>query len=475
MKSQKGSITIFALLSMILVMTTLFTLLEASRFQYLKRLAALQTKSALESVFANYSSYYWKYYHMLGCDYDQVDEALIQIGESRYNSLTERSNLLLFQTNNVHVDAYTLLTDGRGTAYIHAVAEYMKSHILYETAKELFNQYEAVRDMMENHTLDIDMIDQAVEQLGIQETENEVRTRGSKDAAESNPLEFIQRLQKNGILELVLEDTEEISEEEFSIAKTVSHRNLKEGNQELEKTDWLDKVWMQQYCLRELSNYSTQKEGHVLSYEVEYLIGGKAEDNSNLKVVVKELLLIREVANFLYLMSDVSKQEEAGAMAMALAGGSMNPVLIETIKAGLLAAWAFGESILDVRALLTDQSVPLIKNKQIWTLELENIGELVGSDKYLIAKEGEWGLSYSDYLGILLLFQSENLLAMRSLDVQELSLQKLYGDEEIQMDHFVMRLKANVTYGYRPIFSSLSKIIPNWKYEIYTVEEFGYY
>ncbi len=492
MRQQKGSITIFSLLAMLVVMTTIFSFLEMSRFQELKRLGELQTEIALESVFANYSSYLWENYHLLGCNLSQMESIMTEVGNGRYDKNTERTNLLLFQVQDVEVQEYTLLTDGNGAAYIHAVAGYMEEHILYETAKEIFSQYEAINDLKKSSTLDMSNIDKALEEMkkvevsegeSNQEIEKSVdNTRRGKsigsskkqEVSFSNPLEEIKQVQEAGILELVLEDTSGLSDGSFSLSEAVSNRRLATGNSHIEETDWLDKVWLQQYLLMYMSNFCNNKEGHSLSYEMEYLIGGKDNDCDNLKVVVTELLGIREMANFLYLMSDVKKVGEARALATALVGVSGNPLLIEVVTTGLLTAWAFGESILDVRSLLQNKHVPLIKNASLWTLELENIGEI--SQGYLTAKEGEWGLSYENYLAMLLLFQSEKILAKRGMDMQEATLKQLYGND-IQLDQFMISAHVRVTYIYSAVFSSLEQITTdmNWTYQVSSVSSFGYY
>lgn len=500
MQHQKGSITIFALLAMLLVMTTLFSFLECSRYHDLKRLAVLQTESAIESAFANYSSYLWDYYHLLGCNLSQMEPVITEIGNSRYDETTGRSNLLLFTINNINIQAHTRLTDGEGTAYIHAISKYMKTHILYDAAKEIFNRYEAVKNIKENSMWDILNMDVALEQLNtakeqIQKQDTTIENadvQNSEDIEDSkemsdavavgsskesdgqiiNPLEVMKQLQKNGILELVLEDTANLSEKQILLENAVSNRKLIAGNQEIEETEWIDTIFLQQYLLDVMSNFCEKKDGHSLFYEAEYLIGGMEYDYENLKVVAAELMLIREAANFLYLMSDTEKVEEAGALAATLVGISGNTILIEAVKVGILTAWAFGESILDVRALLQNKRIPLLKNKNIWTLELDNIEEL--SKGYMTAKEGEQGLCYEEYLGILLLFQSEKKLAMRGMDMQEITLQELYQNPNLYLDEFITNVEIKAVYEYRPIFYSFYDIFQRWDYAITVVQNYGY-
>ena len=461
-------------------MTTIFSLLECTRYQEIKRLAKVQTQTALESVFAEYSSLLWKNYQLLGCTQTQLEAKVTEYGNFRYDAKTKRTNFLLFQVKKAELVEYTLLTDGEGKAFMHEVSDYMQKHIVYEAAKKIWNQYEVVRKMKEDSSMNLSDIDTALKQLEEAKTEEaksekitSTGTAKKKENSDTNILEVIKNIQKNGVLNLVLKDTKDLSEQKLSLGQSVSHRTLAKGNQSMEETDWIDKIWLQQYLLLTFSNFCDEKEDRSLSYEVEYLIGGKETDIANLKIVVTELLAIREAANFLYLLSDVKKVEQAGAMALMLAGISANPILVEVIKTAILTAWAFGESILDVRALLQNKRVPFLKNETLWTLELENIEELTTDDT--TAKESELGLSYQDYLGILLLFQKDQRLAMRGMDVQEAALRKEYKD--IQMDQMVVRAVMKVTYTYAPVFFAIDTLCRGyrWKYEVTAVENFGYY
>ncbi len=62
-----------------------------------------------------------------------------------------------------------------------------------------------------------------------------------------------------------------------------------------------------------------------------------------------------------YLIQDQQKCIEAEELAVALMGWSMNPPVVDATKWGILAAWAYSESILDVRALLEGRRIAWIK------------------------------------------------------------------------------------------------------------------
>ena len=65
-------------------------------------------------------------------------------------------------------------------------------------------------------------------------------------------------------------------------------------------------------------------------------------------------------------------------------------------------AWAYGESLLDVRTLLAKGKVPMLKAETEWKLPLEKLGMLAEVLKECDAGGGN-GQSYEDYLSGLLI------------------------------------------------------------------------
>lgn len=480
MKRDKGSITIFSLISLLLITAALFALLEGTRLQEIRRFARLQTESALESVFANYNSYLWENYHILGADFDEMEEILQKSADGRMG--TSDLNLLSFQAKDCEIKGYTLLTDGQGAVFIGSVSTYMKDNILYETAKEIYNQYEAIKNLLNASEVDLSKIDEAIKEIETMTQNSESVSVGTsgKIQNENDPdigglLKEAQNWGEYGILELVIKDTSKVSSAENDFSNGLLVRQLNTGKNSVEEeVTWMDSILLQQYLLTYMSNYRDIQKGRALSYEVEYLLGGKSSDRENLQVVVSKLLAIREAANFLYLISDPVKNQQAEVLAMAMGGTTLNPVIIEVIKIGLLTAWAFAESILDVRALLEGKKIPLLKSEDSWTVELENIGSI--TQEFSSAKDSTWGLSYENYLGILLLFEEEESLAMHAMNVQEATIRKKEGSS-FGMDCLVTRANAQIRYSYEPIFPFLQVINAEkrWEYEVLTNGDYGYY
>ena len=154
-------------------------------------------------------------------------------------------------------------------------------------------------------------------------------------------------------------------------------------------------------------------------YEQEYLLGGLGSDQENLEAVCKKIMNIRMISNYTYLLTDSVKQAEAQTMALTLCSLISMPALTEVVKHALLFAWAYGESIVDVRVLLKGKKVPLAKTSDSWQLQLSNLSALGTEQEVVTEKDMGRGLSYQDYLKALFLLESREILSMRCLDLVE--------------------------------------------------------
>ena len=471
MKRKKGSITLFSSIALLLVSAALFALLEGTRLQEMRRFALLQTESALESAFGNYHTYLWERYRVLGADGSSMQKIVERSAGGRMGNGT---NLLRLVPEDVQLEEYTRLTDGGGTVYIANVASYMKENFVYEMAKEVYSQYESIKQILNMSQMDTSNITSALEKMEKSDSAKQTRTR-DKSVDVKEILENAKHWMDVGILHLVMENTDEISDMELEYGNGVLDRKLLEGKNPVEYTNsWTERILLQQYLLTYLSGYMDKNENGALSYELEYLVGKKSSDIENLKIVVTKLLSIREASNFLYLISDSISMAEAEAMAILLVGATANPVLIETVKIGLVTAWALGESILDVRAILAGKKISLLKSEESWTLELENLGVLSNTDR--MAKESSWGLGYEEYLGILLLLEKEQNLAMYAMNLQEAAIRKNTGDSQFCIDTLITHAKGRVKYSYNPVFPFLSVINAEerWEYAVWASAEYGY-
>lgn len=476
MKGEKGSITVFTALSLLLVTAALFALLEGTRLQELRRFANLQTELALESVFANYNAALWEEYHLLGTDRTQMEQYLEQIANGRKGDGT---NLFRLRAEEMKMREDIRMTDAEGKVFIKSVATYMSDNWIYETSKEIYNQYEAIKHLMESSDMDRGNITAALEE--VENAQKQERNRFTQQPQERKLdvvklLETIEQWQQYGILQLVIKDAGALSTKALNLQNGLLNRMLQKGTYiSEEEISWQEKLLFQQYLMTYLSQFQEEKETHALEYEIEYLLGNQSSDIENLKIVATEILAIREAANFMYLISNPSKIAKVESAAALVGATSLNPILAEVLKVGLLTAWAFAESVLDVRALLSGKRIPLLKSDETWTTELENIGEVLNG--YPMAKESTWGMDYKSYLRVLLLMHNEQEIAMRAMNVQEGTIREIYQDNTFCLDELLVAVSMEITYGYNPVFPFLEVIDAEkrWKYQVLGKESYGYY
>lgn len=474
---RRGSITIFAALALMLVAQLLFTLIEGARYLEMEKAVTMNTDSVLESIFADYCSPLWETYHLLGVTAaDREGTFSLNNREAQLRNLTGENlgskgsvahfsgvSFLAAEMVDVGFDSYLLMSDQGGKVYEAAVCTYMKENFVYETAKSIYNNYDAVKELKKNYGGSDARIDEAINALEEAEDESpnlkgrgtsiaepqESQAQGSSE--EENPLTAVAQAKQKGVLSLVLPQSTSLSEAQLQLGQTVSHRQLQVGTGgSVSEGDWYQKVLLNQYFVNYLACYTNPREGRAMNYELEYLIGGKAADTENLRTVVGELLAIREVLNMASIVASPEKQEEAMVLAMALAGFTLNPIIIEIVKYGILAAWAFVESVLDLRTLLDGGKVSLLKSQLDWTSNVHNLPALLSG--WSQAKNCPQGLGYSDYLGLVLLFHSGDKLAMRAMDVQEATVCMRPGYESFRMDHLICETKIRATYEYSPVF-----------------------
>lgn len=497
---KKASITVFAALSLMLVAQLLFTLLEAARHYELQKVLYMNTDTVLESVFADYCSPLWETYKILGVRVDDTEGKLCfnnreaqlrgltsdHLGSKEQKTLLSGISLLTAEMTDARYDPYRLLTDQNGVVFQKAVCTYMKKNIAYEMAKSVYNHYEAVKEVKKDYKNPDEGIADAMDALkhpekyetgetgkagnsssrqlkGAARQSYKIKNKDSEEtgAATENPLETVTEVKKDGVLSLVLPENARVSGKSINIEETVSHRSLEKGTMDsYAGTDWYQKVLFHQYLVNYLGNYVEKQQDRVLEYELEYVLGGKANDAENLKIVVSELLAMREPLNMASLTASSQRQSEAMALAVTLAGASANPTVIEAVKYGILVAWAFAESVLDVRTLLSGGKITMIKSDADWTSNVHMIPELLSG--WSVAKDCSQGLDYGQYAAILLLFHKGNTLAMRTMDVEEAYVQTQEGYENFQMDHVLCETELTATYEFQPVFLGFVSILENF-------------
>lgn len=484
---QNGSITVFAALAMMLIASFLFALLEAGRVHILEAYADMKSDLGIDSVAAEYQPGLWENYHLLCLDGayggDEFSiERVNQVLERRIcqNLQTEgvTDNILGMRITRAEAERYQLLTDGDGQVFLHRIADYMKGNLLLEAADILYEKYKTAETLDNGQEME-DSIENAQNAIleakeypedngssedvagGPTEEENAITTdeaAGSADEVKENPLEIVLELKENAILGMVVEDVTALSSRKLDAGSRLEQRVCQGGNAgESEKIAWYEKVLALEYLDHYYADYTgAPSEEHAVSYEMEYVLCGKTTDKANLEAVVDRLLLIREAANVIHIVEDADKRNEAKAIANALAGFTGNAVVIQLVQIGIIAAWGFIESIQDVRALLRGDKIALLKSKNQWTTDITNLVQSFQSTSK--AKNCDNGLSYADYLKLLLWLLPEKELAYRMMDVMEHNIRCIPAYQNCRMDHMICRMEYATGFEADAFFSKLAVI-----------------
>lgn len=472
-----GYLTVYVALSMTILISLCLALIEGARSNAIRMEAEIIMEVGLNSILAEYhralfeqynlfyidSSYgtsetSWKktqdhltYYLEKNCDINDVT-----LGQSKYR------NFLGMTVNEVKIQGLALATDNGGSFFRKRAIEAIQNDIGLETLEEVIKWIDVVEGKgwdKSNLELEQSKINEQID-----EHINEQRELSELQWDNTEVPDFIKRLEQKrttGILNLVIDDTSEVSQAEVDLS-TLCYERLQKGilnagNVDIEKTSTSEKMnteiierfLFQEYILRYGNYYGKILDKGVLKYQIEYLISGKNNDIENLKSVVYRISAIREAANSAYLFMDEVKCAEAEAAAALIATVMLVPEITPLLKVSILLGWAYAESLYDVKVLLAGGKVPLIKNAENWHYDIE--GVLNPND---VEENIGWnnGLTYDDYLRILLVLMNLELQTFRFLNIIEMDIRNTPGSIGFRMDGCIDYIQASATftstYGY---------------------------
>ena len=428
---ERGSITLFLALILSLLLSLVCTSIESVCMASARTQILNSMDIGLYSVFGQYDRKLLEEYDLFALDGSmgggQLNLAKICDNLESYMKPVLKQNSQKLELHQSGLTGYRLLTDECGEVFYQQIVQYMQETLGSQGVQLLLNKMSDRERKTEEADLkakqaetggSIDRYDSEMDQASqksrqaAQEAENRQQQEGQISTQPAptqpqadNPISIIKRIMKMGILELVLPPGREISTWTVSKDTMVSGRQLQQGMEMPDgvtaDSSYTSGVLFQQYLMNHLGNY-TDPSKESLAYQMEYVFGGRDNDIDNLKSVASKLLFIREGVNFACLMADNVKRTEAQALAAAIASGFLVPPAAVVIESALLLCWAFAESVLDVRELFAGGKIPLVKTSADWQISLSNLSSLMeGLDS--MRKNNEHGLSYEDYLQVLIL------------------------------------------------------------------------
>lgn len=452
-KTYKASVTVFLSMIMFLLIGLVMSLLEVTKIHNMKVHRRVAAEGAIDSVFAEYHIGLREDYGLFGLD------GSYKTGDFTIDNVLNRFTYYGGTGDYAQVKSMQLMTDNQGLGFLDQVLYYMKNTLGLDVLEDVLGQTQ------QWDSVDIETSTKGEEGLSDLLDMKDVVTEDGQ-----SPLASLLDLDMDGILNLVVADKKLLSENTANLSEFPSQRQLETGfgaGASLGSSDLIKKSAMIEYVLNMLDdasyyfNNSEASNVDYLKYQVEYLLAGKDSDKENLKAVVHKLLLLRTPVNYACLRGDSVKKAEVQvlATAIALATGAVGTESI--IGESLLWAWSYGESMVDVRSLLSGHKLTLTKSSSQWQLDLSSLLNLGGGS--LSDNAQQEGMDYGDFLRILLYGISLEDLTMGAIDIVELTLRGGGSLSTFQMDHCISRLELQmetevgmgysysfpIIYGYR--------------------------
>ena len=502
---KKGSITVFLALILPLVLILLFTLIESARVSGLRSVVKDSGDAALNSVFGAYNRTLFDEYGLLFfdggygsglIDYEAIEEEFSDYFTSNKNngSLFFGGSFLPAALIDAEITDVVTATDYNGELLIRSALDYFK----FDLAGELVESVEAclkgaeegnkakeksdadsnqlnstnwgavneetslqmIPGKTENAVLFLPIIDDIEENPDGDDPEEEdpgpppVDDQKLKSDLQSSAVGSAERSKATGWLSLVLPSEVTVSGyqmpgENLPSVCAVDPRPLNDQSDFL--TDAAKKITFCEYLLRNFTNYSNETGGDGPAYQIEYILYGSQSDKKNFETALNRIMWVREGMNILHLLTS-DKFEMIEVAADALVGWTGNALIIGLTCTALMAAWAYAESILDVRALLQKKKVPFFKTEESWVLSFEGIANLLEGGGEAV-RDDPTGMSYEDYLRMFLYVSDFHKDAYRVMDLIQAKMQR--RSPQFLMAAAIYGLEIRVTVGARELFTAL--------------------
>lgn len=468
----KAYLTIYLTLSLTALLAVAMVLLAGIR----KNTARMEEELALDtagwSVLAEYHQELFRQYDLFFIDtsYGSSYPAVEAIGEhvkSYANRNLQNTNLIDARLELIGIQDAEIAADHGGQVLKRQIVEYEENYFGLDELENLLSKFEitgqeqiAEKDLLKKRdenerrlASEPPPVKKVTKKRYHLDTGKTEMIEEEEEVPIENPAAYVNDLRNKGILSLVVSDTAKISGKGISPEEYLScRRDILQGTGILQErieaggalTEVKEKILLDAYIFQKFGYFGQEKEGAGLDYQVEYLLEGKGTDTENLKAVVNKLLLFREAANAAYLYGDAAKMAEISAMAASVAAVAVAPYLQPLLETSILFAWAYIESVQDVKLLLSGGKVPVIKAASDWQTSLSSILDFKGGT---VSEGTSRGLNYQQYLSMFLLTKRENELLFSMMDVMEMDIRRTAYNENFRMDGCVSGFRAAAEFA----------------------------
>lgn len=459
--------------AMALLITVLFSfplvLIESSREQVMLLQAYIALDNSTQSTLAEYQDTLWEEYDILVIDsgYRQDEDAEVLVAErleeyasynlggDLINSLILRDDWLHMTIDDLSIDETLYISDYQGYICYQAIVnaqkraygvDYLEELVDWATAAE---QIQLQASAVEADKLEVEEgFSQYFSDLERQETEailgeNSDEVEQEEEVALENPLTG---LNISFILQYVLGENydgtqfDSIEAQEF-FSQRISARN--EGSMSISNQEYsvIDNTLFIQYLLEHMSYYAAETDSDL--YELEYILIGEDSNYTNLQGVINQILVLREIDNYLCLLQDSMTVAQVKSISTTLTTIAQVPYMEPILTQAILLGWAYVESVNDVKTLMSGGRVALTKSIDFISSSVEEVfsGLDINTSDSVIE-----GLSYKEYLMILCYLEGPKQMMLRTLDIMESTTRKSISDGEFYIDDCLVQYEATMRF-----------------------------
>lgn len=469
-KQLGGYLTIYVALSLTVMLSLCLTLIEGARRNSIRWETECIMDIGMNSVMAEYHRELFHQYNLFYIDssygsaypsYYNTEARLKYYLEQNLN-LQDVSymdfvykDLLGMKLSDVWLTEVALATDVDGKLFQKQAAAAVWDDSGMQTMEEVLGWVQTINGngLLER---DIEAEKQAVDQqlATYHGTQKQLADQKWITVEVQNPTQHLNEMRAKGVLRWVLPDGAIISGQKADLSQYISARkkrgNINRGNSGMTvEVTPLESILFHEYIVRYSGCYGAVKKGSLLQYQTEYVIAGKEKDEDNLKSVAMTISGLREVANVIYLNNCKKKMDLVSLVSKVLAYAIFTPEAEPLFQASIVMGWAYLESIYDTKVLLSGGKVPLMKEDKDWHYDLDSIFTTASIE---VSKKHQKGMTYQDYLRVLLYLENQEKIAFRFMDLMEMDIRATEGNEAFRMDGCIGLIGAQMViksgYGY---------------------------
>ena len=461
---RKGYITVFLTLSLTLILSLVFTVIEGARISAIRMKFECVADIGMNSILAEYHRELLEQYDLLFVDMSYGgSRADIGNTEAHLKNYIQRNlqsesggnygvrDFLAMEAGKTDIGRYSIASDEQGRVLKRQITDYMADYPLGALLDQInlgVSQVEQYGLETKDPEAELSKYEAQIQEIGL--PQQEVEEGVYEEIPLNNPADAANSTRSSGVLNLVLEDPTQVSAVKVSLDDYISHRPLMQGTGMCADAAAVsgepNELVFEAYLFEKCGYYGQELEKSLLKYQIEYILAGKDTDWQNLEYVAKRLLRWREVANFLYILTDASKVSAAETLALSLTAVCMCPELAEPVKYTILLAWAYVESLQDVKTLLAGGRVPIVKTASDWKTGIDSLINVRGS---LTQESGGRGLNYKEYLQIMLFLENKEKRTFRAMDIMEMDIRRTAGNAGFRLDACFDTYQADLSVSSR--------------------------